>query len=156
MPYCERLGLQPFTLNGLREFETVDPALVQGMTGEERKPIVDAYWAQSDIHHRMGDGAETFHEFAQRVTSFKALSLPQMPDGAVVFGHGMWIAMLCWQSFGFAADDGLGMTAFRRFQLGFPMPNGAVYKLTEFAPDRWTVVADEAIFRLMVDLAASN
>jgi broad specificity phosphatase PhoE len=152
-PYCQRVSRKAVTLDGLREFETIDPALLQGMTGEQRKPIVDAYWAKSDPSKRMGKQAETFSEFAARVEAFKALRLPDLPNGTILFGHGMWMGLLCWFLLGFQAEDGMGMKSFRRFQLGLPMPNGAVYRLTEVAAGHWTINAETAIMRQMLSLA---
>ncbi len=155
-PYSERVALKPFIIQGLREFETIDPALLLGMSGEQRRPIADAYWAEGDVAKRMGDRAETFSEFAHRIAAFKTLVLPTIPDKAVVFGHGMWIAMLFWQLMEFPYDDRFAMKAFRRFQMGFPMPNCAVYCFTEVTPDHWAVKSNEVILRLMVDLALAT
>jgi broad specificity phosphatase PhoE len=152
-PYCERLSRQAVVLDEAREFETIDPALLEGMTGAQRRPIADAYWAESDVSKRMGARAETFLEFAARVARFAAVELPKLPDGAVLFGHGMWMGMLLWRWLGFGAADHLDMRSFRRFQLGLPMPNGAVYRLLEIAHGHWTVAAETAIMRRMAGLA---
>jgi alpha-ribazole phosphatase len=152
-PYCTRYSVKRRTLDVLREFETIDPELLKGMSGDERRPIVDAYWAESLPDKRMGERAETFREFVDRVTRFKALELPVLNDCTVVVGHGMWTAMLIWQLLGFSADDSYAMKAFRRFQLGFPMPNGAVYHLTEVHPSQWSVTAGESVMRQIVALA---
>lgn len=154
-PYCERVGQSATVLHDLHEFNTIDPDLLQGMTGTERGPVVDAYWAEADPKKRMGVHAETFIEFERRVDGFQAQQLDQLTDSAVVFGHGMWMCMLVWKLLGFTANDGIGMKAFRRFQLGLPVPNGAVYRLAEFAPGHWTASADEAVMRRMMLLAAA-
>lgn len=152
-PYCNRHAVKPRTLNLLREFETIDPELLKDMTGNERRPIVDAYWAESSPDKRMGERAETFREFVERVALFKAMELPLLGDRTIVVGHGMWTAMLIWRLLGFSADDSYAMKAFRRFQLGFPMPNGAVYRLTETQPSQWSVTAEESVIRQIVALA---
>ena len=136
-PYCAALGLETQTLNELKEFETFDPDLMQGMDGKQRRPLVDEYWGKAEPGLRMGKRAETFTEFAQRVNSFRLETLPQLPDGSVVFGHGMWTALLFW-----------------RFQLGFPMPNGATYRLQEIASGIWRIKAEENIMRRMADFTA--
>lgn len=151
--YCERVGLRPQVLDVLREFETIDPNLLQGMTGEQRRPIAEAYWSDADPHKRMGARAETFAEFERRVSAFHTSALAELPDRTVLFGHGMWIGLLCWRLVGFSAADGLGMKTFRRFQLGFPMPNGATYRLQEARPNHWTFQADEVTMRHMSALA---
>lgn len=151
-PYCNRYEIKANTMAELREFETIDPDMLAGMTGKERGPIADAYWAQAEVGKRMGKHAETFAEFARRVADFRRQHLDSLPDGTIVFGHGMWLGLLIWGLLGFTAKDSQGMKNFRRFQLGLPMPNGAVYKLHQVAPSKWTVQADEAVMRHMVGL----
>ena len=151
-PYCERTGHAPVTLALLHEFDTFDPDLLHGMTGEERGPVADAYWQQADPDQRMGARAETFREFGQRVQGFHDTYLDTLPDNAMLFGHGMWMGLLIWKLFGFSADDSRGMRAFRRFQLGLPTPNGAVYRLSEVAPGQWKATVDEAIMLALLNL----
>lgn len=146
-PYCTMAGQSAQALELLHEFEMIDPDLLEGMTGAERRPVADRYWEEADPDRRMGTRAETFREFEGRVEAFRRQWLAQLPDGAVLFGHGMWTALLFWKLLGFQATDSQGMKAFRRFQLGFPMPNGAVYRLTELAPGRWEITADQAAAR---------
>jgi hypothetical protein len=129
------------------EFCTFDPALMEGMTGTERRPLVDAYWQEADPGRRMGAEAETFVEFEARVEAFMAEALPGLPAGTVLFGHGMWMGMLLWKAFGFRLKDSQSMKNFRRFQSGLPLPNGAVYHLIEAAGGGWRIQADEAIMR---------
>ena len=35
--------MQPVVYSQLNEFSSIDPALIQGMNGEQRRPIADAY-----------------------------------------------------------------------------------------------------------------
>jgi alpha-ribazole phosphatase len=153
-PYCDRIGMPAQIHPLLHEFSAIDPALLEGMDGVQRRPIADAYWQASTPDQRMGAEAETFIEFDQRVADFLS-QLPQLPDGAVLFGHGMWIGMLAWKLLGFSARDSAGMRAFRRFQSGLPMPNGAVYHLRQASMghlehvDHWHVQADEPILRAL-------
>jgi alpha-ribazole phosphatase len=146
-PYCAKHEASFTVLELLREFTMIDPALLAGMTGAERRPIADAHWEEADPFKRMGARAETFLEFDERVAAFVHDKLPTLPEGAVVFGHGQWFALLVWKLLGFSANDSFGMKGFRRFLTGFPVPNGAVYRLVELAPTRWTVEADETILR---------
>ena len=152
-PYCDLIGAKPQALPLLNEFSSIDPALLEGMNGEQRRPIADAYWRESDPLKRMGDRAETFAEFSQRVSRFVP-ELGNIPDGSVLFGHGIWIGLMIWKSMGFEVFDSVGMRHFRRFQFGLPMPNGAVYHFDEVVPGRWQVRADEGIMREMIRVAA--
>ncbi|MDP4302964.1 histidine phosphatase family protein [Leptothrix discophora] len=151
-PYLARTGRSARVVDLLREFESIDPAELAGLTGEQRRPITEAYWADGQPDRRMGAQAETFRESVARVEAFMALEMPRMPDGSVVFGHGMWTAMLIWRLFGFRADDGQAMVSFRRFQLALPMPNGAVWHLHQ-AGGAWRCEVDEVLTRQVQALA---
>lgn len=142
LPFCNKVSMQPVIHSALNEFSCLDPALIQGMVGAQRRPIAEAYWQAADPEQRMGKQADTFHEFEQRVTAFIP-ELDSLPDKTVLFGHGIWFALLTWKLLGFNARHHQGMKAFRRFRSGFPMPNTAVYRLESFTPGRWRVQADE-------------
>ncbi len=137
------------THDDLREFETVDTVQLRGSACEEREAVVAAYWMKSDPELRAGPAAETFREFHERVARARLGFLPGLPDGTLIFGHGMWMALLLWQMWGFCSVDRIGMAQFRRFQLGFPTPNAGVYCLSQLAPGKWLVQADEASMRAM-------
>ena len=147
-PFCRRHAQDAIILPVLNEFSTLDPALIQNMNGAERRPIIEAYWQRADPAQRMGEQAESFIEFDARVSSFLPL-MAELPDRAVLFGHGMWLGLLIWKLLGFSgACDSLYMKAFRRFQVGLPMPNTAVYTLHDAAQDAWQVKADAHLLRL--------
>jgi alpha-ribazole phosphatase len=145
-PFARRIGVAPQAHPLLHEFDQFDFSLIQGLTGEQREPLRAAFWSRSDPHDRMGDRAETFNEFEQRVEAVMR-ELPTWPDGTVIFGHGMWMAMLVWKALGFSAHDNAGMAAYRRFQLALPMTNCAVYHLRQGQPGVWRVQVDEPLTR---------
>ncbi|MGI4869575.1 MAG: histidine phosphatase family protein [Janthinobacterium lividum] len=151
-PYSERVGVPVQIHPALHEFSNLDPALLAGLNGEQRQPHALAYWQAADPNQRMGEQAETFAEFSERVTGFLP-ELAALPADAVLFGHGMWLGHLAWQLLGFPSSDSLGMKAFRRFQGGLPMPNCAVYHLQELAPGQWRVQANEALLRELAQVA---
>jgi len=140
-PYCEYHAAEAQQVAALQEFDAIDSDLLLGMTGEQRRPIADAYWAEADPARRMGVQAETFFEFAARVRDFRVNWMPRLSSDVVAFGHGIWIGMLFWQLTGFSTKDSADMKAFRRFQQGLPMPNCAVFQLTEIEADRWQILA---------------
>lgn len=154
-PYCNRFGMLAQIHPLLHEFSIIDPTLLEGMNGEQRRPIAEAYWQESNPHKRMGDNAETFVEFERRVGDFLP-QLHRLPHGAVLFGHGMWIGMLIWKLLGFSATDSVGMKSFRSFQLGLTMPNGAVYHLQENASGHWHAQVDESIMRKMMGMTLNQ
>lgn len=151
-PYCTRTGRDPAIHDDLREFETVDTVDLRGSSCEEREAVVAAYWKRSDPDHRSGPGSETFREFHERVACARQQFLPGLPDGTLVFGHGMWMALLFWQLWGFRSVTRASMSAFRRFQLGFPTPNAGVYRLTQVTPAQYLVHADEAAMQAVAAL----
>lgn len=145
-PFVERIGRTARQNSLLHEFDNFDFSVIKGLTGDQREPIREAYWAKADPHYRMGPQAETFYEFEQRVQAFMP-QLDELPHGTVVFGHGMWIGLMIWKQLGFSAGDATTMSAFRRFQLGLPMPNCAVYHLNKGTSGRWHVQVDEQLIR---------
>jgi broad specificity phosphatase PhoE len=152
-PFCERVGLGAKAHPLLHEFSTLDPGLLEGMNGEQRRPLMNAYWEAADPSVRKGPRAETFLEFEARVSGVMA-ELPALPDRSVLFGHGMWLGLLCWKLIGFSADSPAGMKAFRRFQTGLPMPNCAVYRFESAGEGRWTWRADEQTMRRIASVRA--
>jgi broad specificity phosphatase PhoE len=136
-PYCQRFNLEPQVDADLDEFSVIDPALIAGLNGAQRKPYVKAYWAELGLHRRLGESADTFAEFVERVRRFQG-RLDQLPDGTVIFGHGIWLAMLQWHLQGQGVTDTAGMRAFREFQLQLPMPNCAVVCLVR-GREQWRV-----------------
>jgi alpha-ribazole phosphatase len=137
-PFCERFGVLPEQDARLDEFSVIDPELIAGLTGAERKPFVKAYWDDPDPSKRLGQHADTFAEFHDRVDQFMR-HMDKLPEATVIFGHGIWFGPLLWRLLGYSANDVTGMRAFRRFQLGLPMPNCATFSLTHSGSDTWSV-----------------
>jgi alpha-ribazole phosphatase len=152
-PLCDKLGLQPELHPLMHEFSTLDSARMAGLTGAQRWPHVQAYWHAADPSLRTGENAETFEEFNARVAQFQG-ELPQLPHGTLCFGHGMWFALLIWRLLGFGTADSQGMSAFRRFQQGLPMPNCAVYHLVQAPDGHWRVQGVEPLMRQMMAVVA--
>ena len=154
-PLCVRFQRQAEVHPLLHEFSALDADRLQGMTGVERRPLADAYWAAADPEVRMGPKAETFLEFADRVDAFM-LELEHLPDSSVLIGHGIWFGLVFWRLMGFAVRNPAGMRAFRRFQSSLPMPNYEVYELDGPNDDRWSVRADEATTRAIAMVAVAD
>jgi alpha-ribazole phosphatase len=145
-PYCLRVGWEAEVDPLLQEFSVIDPALLEGMTGVERRPIADAYWHAADPAVRMGVNADTFQEFDARVSTFM-YGLGELPDKSILFGHGIWFALLWWKLRGFRVEDSDGMRAFTDFRRQLPMPNCAVYVLDAFPQGQWSMTADTRAMR---------
>ena len=127
-PYCRTHGITPQALPLLNEFSCLAFDLIRGMDGAARRPLADAYWQRADPQECTGAGADSFAAFNQRVSDFLAHH-PQLADGSLLFGHGIWIGLLAWRLLGFRAETSADMAAFRRFQSALPMPNTAVWLL---------------------------
>lgn len=145
-PFSERFSMRPQVHSALDEFSVIDPVLIEGLTGAERKPFVQSYWDDADPDRRLGVQADTFAEFESRVNAFMA-DMEELPDSAVIFGHGIWFGLLLWRFLGYRATDTQGIRAFRRFQLGLPMPNCATFSLSHFGGERWSVQANADLTR---------
>ena len=144
-PFCARHDCLSEIEPLLREFSALDANELQGMDGAERRPLADAYWQACDPALRSGPGAETFFEFDARVEAF-ACTLPSVPERTVLFGHGIWFALLFWKlGGGDAIVTPRGMATFRRFQLALPMPNCAVFALELQPGGQWSAKADARV-----------
>ena len=141
-PFCEHFGCQAEVDPLLHEFSALDANLLQGLLGAERRPLANAYWEAADPALRAGPDAETFFEFDARVDAFASTTLPLLADRCLLFGHGIWFALLFWRLMAFAIEGSTDMIAFRRFRQGLPMPNCAVYSLEKEA-GRWHPKAQE-------------
>ena len=135
-PFCQRFERAARIHPALHEFSMIDEALIAGLDGPQRKPFVKTYWDDPNPQRRHGSGAETFAEFDARVRGFRE-SMHQLPDESVLFGHGIWIALLFWQLQGHRVQDRAGMSAFRDYQLALPMLNCAVFNVRSVGDDRW-------------------
>ena len=127
-PYCRAHGITPQVLPQLNEFSCLAFDRIRGMDGAARRPLADAYWQRTDPLECTGAGADSFAAFNQRLSAFLA-HYPQLEDGSLLFGHGIWIGLLAWRLLGFSVETAADMAAFRRFQTGLPMPNTAVWQL---------------------------
>lgn len=137
-PYLQRLGREPTPYWHGGEFGLLDADVASKVSFSDRHALVARYWETAYPDLCMGPGAESFWRFEKRVAAFRDfMEFPIFPSGTVMFGHQMWMALLFWQLMGFSGVDDL--SAFKRFHDGFPIPNGAVYELTQGAAGRWGI-----------------
>ena len=121
----------------LHEFVMLDPTRCVGSTYEERIPWVKEYWHRNDPDFRDGVGSETFREFSDRVDCVRR-DIQALLGRTLVYGHGMFFCLWIWRELGFSADTPTAMSAFRRFNLGLPMPNTGIYRLVR-QQEAWQV-----------------
>lgn len=127
-PYCVQHGIEPAVLPCLNEFSYLPFDLIANLSPEARRTLAQAYWQRGNVNERTGQGADSFADFDARVEAFLQ-QWPQWPDGSLMFGHGIWIALLAWKLLGFQVATPADMAAFRAFQTALPMPNTAVWAL---------------------------
>lgn len=135
-PCCQWTGATAVVEPLLDEFSIICPSLIDGMDGVQRQKVVRPLWEEPDPHRRSGPRADTFMESQERVKRFADECLQELPDGTVIFGHGIWCGMLQWQQRGHWADGAGGTLAFRRYQQSLRMANAAVLEL-----DQWNRMA---------------
>jgi len=150
-PFCAKHSISYKVHPSLHEFSVIDPALIEGMDGTQRKPFVKAYWEDPDPQRRLGEKADTFAEFQDQVDTFMA-DMVRVPDSTVIFGHGIWLALLFWRLSGQRVTDAESMRAFRRYQLGFSMPNCATFDLTLVDGQDWNVHARTDLARVIASV----
>lgn len=155
LPFSQRWEVEPSELPLLHEFVTLSPGVVNGTSVDFRKPMVDAYWEAADPVVQHGSDSESFTQFSGRVSEFRD-RLDTLQHETVIFGHGMWFAMLIWQLQGFGWQDGLSMATFRRYQLALPMPNCGVYVLRSQGQGVWAVSFLEHIYRKLLQDSSSD
>ena len=150
-PFCGRHGIRHQIHPSLHEFSVIDPALIEGLDGAQRKPFVKTYWDDPDPYRRLGENADTFAEFQGRIDAFMA-DMESLPASTVIFGHGIWFALLFWSLSGQRVTDAESMSAFRRYQLAFPMPNCATFDLVQIDGQAWSVQARTDLAKVLASL----
>ena len=133
-PYYARYGIRPEILPCLNEFSYLPFAAVQGLDASARKPLAEGYWQRTDPHFRAGSGADTFAEFDGRISDFMHRAWPELPHGSLLFGHGIWIALLAWRLSGNCVESGADMAAFRAFQSSLHVATASVWRLDGMEP----------------------
>lgn len=133
-PYCARHGIRPEILPCLNEFSYLPFAAVQGLDASACKPLAQAYWQRADPHFCSGGSADTFAEFNGRVSDFLFDTWPELPHGSLLFGHGIWMALLAWRLSGNRAESGADMAAFRAFQSSLHVANASLWRLDGMEP----------------------
>ncbi|MBH5329878.1 histidine phosphatase family protein [Eikenella sp. S3360] len=128
-PYCARHGIGPAVLPCLDEFSYLPFGLIARLRPAERRVLAQDYWQRGDVRERAGQETDSFADFDARVEAFLQ-RWHEWPDGSLMFGHGIWIALLAWKLLGFQAVSSADMAAFRAFQTALPMPNAAVWTLS--------------------------
>ena len=142
-PSCRKFPNTPHTVWEIQEFTYLDPSGCVGTTIEQRRPLVQEYWARSDVDARDSAGAESFRSFIDRVRRmFRRLAQVRAEGGrtVVVFGHGQFFQAAAWlvraQPF---EIDGAQMRAFRAIDMDSMIGNAQGIRFLLHG-GRWSVV----------------
>ncbi len=135
-PLLRRYPSVPIVEAAVQEFTYLAPTRCQGTTLATRMPLVEEYWSRMDPSHRDDESAESFAEFAGRVTAF--LDQAAGYDGwTMVFTHaqfmrGVALAVLL----GGLTPTVEVMRTFAALRYTLDVPNGSVLRL-ERRDGRW-------------------
>ena len=120
----------------VQEFTYLSPYENQNTTIEQRRTLAQAYWQRLNPFYVDGEGAESFHQFMQRVQgTLNKLTLLQ-DEFIAIFSHEQFIRAILWRLY--MGEEWVeeyskreeGMECFRRFLKAFSMPNGSIVQLS--------------------------
>ncbi len=132
MPYCEQYNIHPIILPLLNEFSYLAWQDIAFLSLEQRQIMVQDYWQRADSRVSMGQDTESFMAFNERMNQFTQ-TWSEFPNNSILFGHGIWIALLVWRLLGFDVESGDKMRAFRAFQRHLPVANASVWRINGHA-----------------------
>ncbi|UJF23705.1 histidine phosphatase family protein [Suttonella sp. R2A3] len=141
-PWLDKLGLDAREDGLINEFNMLGYSMVEGMTGEQRRPIASRYWRKADLNARCGEDGETFNEFTTRVNKFLN-TLAERRDNSVLFSHGMFIRLLMWRLLGYPMHTAHHLKLFQNFHQGSQVHNTAVFRL------HWQTGREDAAIRIL-------
>jgi broad specificity phosphatase PhoE len=97
------------------------------MSTQDRKPLVDSFWAHCDPFYIDGKGAESFAQFLTRVHNVLEQLCTREEEFIAVFTHGHFMRAVWWLLHNAPTRlDGDGMKYFRNLLTTFPIPNGGI------------------------------
>lgn len=114
----------------IQEFTYLSIARCRNTTYQQRKPLVEEYWARCDPNYSGGGQAESLTELVNRARAFLQ-RIPEMEGEIIfVFTHEQFLKTVMWELLQLGtAIDAEFMAAFRKFSNSFAIPNTAVMKM---------------------------
>jgi broad specificity phosphatase PhoE len=117
----------------VQEVQYLDPALCVDTTQEERRAHSDAYWQRCDPHHA-APGAESFVEFATRVSEAIEKAARREEQRIFVFCHGQVMQAIAWLLVSRPmVIDSAAMRRFYNFMHGITVPNCSILPVQHHA-----------------------
>lgn len=129
-PLLTRFPACPVETLPIQEFTYLSISRCRNSTYEQRKPLVEEYWARCDPNYSDGDQAESLVELINRACAF--LRRIQEMEGELIFAftHEQFIKTVMWVVLQMGRETGPEfMTAFRKYSTSFVIPNTAVMKM---------------------------
>lgn len=136
-PLIEKIGIAAQTNANLHEFNFLPFSSIANVDGSGRLPIRQRYWQNADPHLELGEGTESFTTFAARVDSVLDNLHQQIiektfqnQETALLFTHGIWLAMLIWRLLGYGVTTPALMQQFHQFEQALSIQNCDIFQLT--------------------------
>ncbi len=158
LPCIERFPQVPIETWDVEEFVYLNPVEFANTNVDTRRPAARDYWYRADPDHDDGDGAESFTAFIARAhallhrlrtegqtasSTAKTLIAQKSSDDdttpgksralarrTVIYTHHMFMQAVMWAHLvGDVSIDDKQMKAYKQFNRGFSIPNGALLKL---------------------------
>ena len=129
-PTLKQFSATPHQTWPVQEFTYLSPERCINTTRQDRKELVNEYWARSEPDFIDGQGAESFSAMIERV-HFMWQSLCDLKNEKfiVIFTHGLFMNALRWSmTNSFAPLTQQLMTDFHAFHYSSTIPNCAILK----------------------------
>ena len=129
-PLLKRFPDCPVETLPIQEFTYLSISRCRNSTYEQRKPLVEEYWARCDPNYSDGDQAESLVELVNRARAFLRRITEMDGELILVFTHEQFIKTVMWEVLQLGVETAPEfMTAFRKFSTSFAIPNTAVMKM---------------------------
>lgn len=129
-PLLERFRDCPVETLSTQEFTYLSIARCRNTTREDRRPMVEEYWARSDPNYTDGGQAESLAELIFRAQDFLRRTREMEGELIFAFTHEQFIKAVMWEVLQLGPNiDSKFMAAFYKFSMSFAIPNTAVIKM---------------------------
>ena len=129
-PILNRFPDYPVETLPVQEFTYLAISRCRNTSYEERKPLVEEYWARCDPDYSDGDQAESLAELINRTRDFLRRVREMAGELIFVYTHEQFIKAVIWEVLQLGPKiDPEFMASFRQFSLSFAIPNTGVMKM---------------------------
>jgi 2,3-bisphosphoglycerate-dependent phosphoglycerate mutase len=128
-PLCTRFPWVPKEVWPVHEFTFLALDSDRKTTAQDRRPLVEAYWQDSNPYYIDGEGAESFDHFIKRVRGMLNRLMYREEEFIAVFSHEQFIRAVVWLSLVDSLIMCSDMRSFRDFLNAYSMPNGSIVQI---------------------------